>query len=380
MKSIIYTSILIGSLSCGQTSSVEESASINSSDVIVLTNGQLDNIGLKVGKIDSVEISQQIQVNGYVDVPPQGRASVTTFKAGYVKEVSLLIGNKVKKGQLLAILEDPDYVKLQQDYLDLNGRLSYLKSEYDRQKSLFKDKITAEKNLLKAESEYKSAEAQFMGLGAELKMLGLSLQQVIEGKISSSIRITSPIEGSVTKMNCTVGKYMPASAEMFEIVDPDHLHMELSVFEQDVMQVKVGQSVLADIPNIGMSSIAGEVFLVGQTLEDESRSVRVHAHFENENLNLLPGMYMEAQIITEIVKALALPQKAVITEGNNNFVFIRESENNEGAVFKRKSVKLGIANENWVQILNTDDLNDEDVVIIGAYSLSGYGGSSGHDH
>ncbi len=374
MKSIIYTSILVGSLSCRQPSTVGETSSNSASDNIVLSEKQLNNIELKVGQIDSVEISQKIQVNGYVDVPPQGRASVTTFKAGYVKEVSLLIGNKVKKGQLLAVLEHPDYVKMQQNYLDLSGRLTFLKSEYDRQKSLFADKITAEKNLLRAESEYNSAEAQFKGLGEELRMLGLSSQQVIDGMISSSIRITSPIEGSVTKMNCAVGKYMPASTEIFEIVNPDHLHMELSVFEQDVMKIKVDQSVLADIPNIGLKAISGEIFLVGQALEEDTRSIRVHAHFENENLDLLPGMYMEAQIITETIRAIALPKQAVITEGEDNYVFIRESGSATKTIFKRKAIKVGIADENWVQILNAGELSDQNVVIQGAYSLSGYQG------
>ncbi len=377
---IIYITIIAACMSCTPKADMTEASSNVETGNITLSEKQIATIGLHLGKIDSTTITQKIQVNGYVDVPPQGRASVTTFKAGYVKKVSLLIGDKVKKGQQLAVLEHPDYVKIQQDYLDLSGQLSYLKAEYDRQKTLFEDKITAEKNLLKAEAQFKSSDAQFKGLEQELRMLGLSPEQILQGIISRVIEITSPIEGSVTQMNCVVGKYMPASAEMFEIVDPDHLHMELSVYEQDVMKVKVGQRIIADIPNIGMTSIEGHVFLVGQALEDDSRSVRVHAHFEDESIDVLPGMYLEAHITTHAVRVLSLPIGAVITEGENNFIFVKDKETGSESSFIKTSVKIGARDEAHVEILGPGDLMNAQIVVEGASNLSSYNVSSGQNN
>ena len=367
---IIIILSLAAIFSCQKSEKDKDRNVIESNALVKLTEEQAETISLKFGSIDSVTIEQKVRTNGYVDVPPQGRASVTTFKAGYAREVLLLVGNKVRKGQKLASLEDPSYIKMQQDFLDLSGQLKYLRSEYERQQELFADKITAEKNLLRAESELRSAEAQWKGLGEELKMMGISTQAVSDGRIVSTIAIKAPIEGYITQVNCTVGKYIQASEEMFEIVNPEHLHMELNVFEQDVMKVKIGQAVVADIPSVGLKAVNGEVFLIGQTLDDHSRTVKIHAHFETDVNKVLPGMYLEAQIITSVFKVTALPQQAITREGDDYYAFIQASPGQ----FKKVRITIGRGNESWVEVLNSGDLVNHKVVLEGTEYLSLSGG------
>ncbi|MDH3711960.1 MAG: efflux RND transporter periplasmic adaptor subunit, partial [Cyclobacteriaceae bacterium] len=142
MKTIISISIAIV-LSVWMTSCQEKPSEVmeaqmerdtEAGTVIELTKAQIAAADIALGKMEKKTLSQQVQVNGYFDVPPQNKAQVSAYKAGYVKKTTLLVGDKVKKRQVLVVLENPEFVKAQQNFMEVKGQLDYLKAEYERKK------------------------------------------------------------------------------------------------------------------------------------------------------------------------------------------------------------------------------------------------------
>ena len=261
---------------------------------------QFEGSDMELGKMQENTFPVTVDATGMIDVPPENKAIISSFADGYVKETPLLIGDQVKKGQFLVSLENPDYVQMQQDYLDAMEQMKYLKSEYDRQKALIEENITSEKNYLKAESEYKRNLSKYQSMRKKLQMLNLNPKAVENGTISSVIRIYAPIAGSITEMNINKGMYVSAADELMRIIDTDHLHLELNVFEKDVMKLKKGQEIRFSIPEASTDTIEGEVHLVGTSISEEKRTVKVHGHFKDEDKNCT-GLQRESAFSTEFI-------------------------------------------------------------------------------
>jgi len=250
ISKIIVLLLSIIAISCN-TSKTEE-ATVNpikeDNNLVEITSSQFENSKMELGKTSKQFFTESIKTNGYIDVPPANRAKVSAIIGGYVKKSPLLVGDKVKKGQLLLTIENPDFIEIQQNYLEITEKLTYLKSEYNRQKTLFEEKITSQKNYLKAESDYKSALALSNGLSHKLKMININPLNVKAGKITSIVPIYAPISGSVTAVYTNVGEFMNASDVLLEIINNEHKHIELIVFEKEILKIREKQPILFKIP------------------------------------------------------------------------------------------------------------------------------------
>ncbi len=204
--------------------------------LVEITQEQFNAMKMVISTLQESDFDHTIKASGKVNVPPRSRAKVTSFLGGYVKATSLLVGDRVTKGQALLTLESPEYIDLQQSYLEISGQIKYLKSEYDRQKTLFDEKISSQKKYLEAESEYKRAKATFESLRQRLNMLHINPAQVEQGKFSSFITVYSPISGFITEINANVGMAVSPSDVIMEIVETQTMHLELAVFEKDVLK------------------------------------------------------------------------------------------------------------------------------------------------
>jgi cobalt-zinc-cadmium efflux system membrane fusion protein len=372
MKSIFIILISILFISCGNIESTETIVPENNKqdDEITLTKQQFEGEQMALGTISEQTFYETVMVNGMIDVPPHNKARVTTFMGGYITKTPLLIGNQVKKGQLLVTLESTEYVALQQQFLEVAEQLNYLKSEYNRQKTLYDEQITSEKNYLKAESTYKSNLAHYNGLKKNLEMLNINPNSVLKGNITSTINIYAPIQGFITKVNVSNGTYVNASDMIMEIVDVEHIHLELSVFEKDVMKIKKGQHITFKIPESSNKVYTAEVHLVGTTIEEVSRQVKVHGHIDNEEENFIVGMYVDAEIHINEIKSVGLPKEAIMTAGENKYVLVLKEETNGTFHFNKTAVKLGEETEDFVEILNSEQLETKQLIIKGIHMLT----------
>lgn len=381
MKNIYILLFLLVLVACGNSEKKVEviTETETHNDEITITKAQFEGEKMVFGTLAEYDFNEIVKVNGMIDVPPHNKSSITTFIGGYITKTPLLIGDKVKKGQLLVTLENTEFVEIQQNYLEVSEQLNYLKSEFTRQKTLFDEKITSEKNYLKAQSTYKSNLAHYNGLRKKLQMLNINPNSVEQGRISSTINLYAPMNGHITKVNVSNGTYISPSDVIMEIVDIDHIHLELSVFEKDIMKIKKDQKILFKIPEASDKTFEAEVHLVGTTVDEQSRRVKVHGHVDNEKENFIVGMFVQADIIIANTKSIGLPKEAVIEVGDEFYALILGEQHGDEFHLEKIKLVIGKQTESGVEILNTEALKDKKILLKGTSMLLN-DGESGHSH
>jgi cobalt-zinc-cadmium efflux system membrane fusion protein len=362
-------------LSCGdkEKQAIKSGASeANTDNRIQVTQEQFDQNNMSLGQIKESEFPIMVTTSGMIDVPPENRAVVSATMGGYIKTTPLLIGDKVRKGQLLVTIENPEFVALQQEYMEVNGQLSYLKAEYERQQTMVAENISSQKSFLKAESDYKTGVAKYNGLKKQLGMLNISVEQVEKGIISSVASIYAPIAGSITSVNVSKGTFVSPATSIMEIINNDHIHLELSVFEKDIMKIKKGQLVEFRIPEASSDIYKAEVHLVGTSIDD-NRTIKVHAHLEDETLtNFLTGMFVEASIITDSSTQMSLPTDAIGVIDDQSYVLLLDETKEGNYYFAQVPVKTQGSYQNMTALEKKTTFKQEAQFLTkGAFSLIG---------
>jgi cobalt-zinc-cadmium efflux system membrane fusion protein len=375
----IYTIVIIALtfLNCSKSTGKddgskvqEEKENVSNSDVISISEEQYKNEALRVTSLVAHSFGTRINATGVIDVPPNGRAVISAQIGGYVKNSPLLIGDQVKKGQLLLTVENIEFLELQQQYLEAKEQLTFLKSDYERQKELFEEKIASEKSFLKAESDYRMTLAIYKGLRKKLELLKIDPMQVESGILTSVSKIFAPISGNVTAINITTGSFVSSSDQIMEIVNTEHLHLELKIFEKDVLHIKIGQTVLFNLPESGSKQFKGNVHLIGKSI-GKDRTVMVHAHIdEPHDEGFIPGMFVQASILTNEVTGMGISDKAVIEDNGLTYVMLMKSEENDTYLFEKIQVETGELSGDIILIKNHEDLDPKGKYLIGgAYLL-----------
>ena len=342
-----------------------QSKTVHSSEV-VLTEEQFKTTALLLGRVEQRNISGTIRANGMLDVPPQNLVTISAPLGGFVKTTELLQGMKVKKGQVIVTLEHPDYIQLQQDYLESKSQLDFLQLEYQRQEELAKENVNAAKSLQQSRSNYFGTKARVLGLLAKLKFINIDPAELEKGVISSSINLYAPISGYVTQVNVNIGMHVNAVDVMFRIMDNNHLHAEAQVFEKDIPKLKIGQHVRLTLSNDSRERTA-KVYLIGKEITPE-RTVRVHCHLDQEDPSLIPGLYFSALIETDNQMVNALPENAVVNFEGKDFIFILKNEALHQ--YQMTEIKKGSAESGFVEIsLPASFPVQTHVVVKGAYEL-----------
>lgn len=302
---------------------------------VELTKEQFEAIDVEFGAIEQKNLSTTIKASGHLEVPPQNKAQVSTYVGAVVKSIAVLEGSKVQKGQTLAILEHPDFIKLQQDYIDAKNSLSFLEKEYQRQKELAANDAGTGKIYQRAESEYNAAKSRMSALAGQLRVFNINMNQLNRGKITSSIVLTAPITGYVGEIKANTGGYAEPNATLFEIVDNSQIHCDLVVYEKDIFKVKVGQKINFTLSNVsdndgqfGGKTFEGEIFGINKSFEGGSKAINVHAKIKNDDHALIPGMYVNALIAIGEKESTVVPSSAVFTTNGKEFVFIRNKMTN----------------------------------------------------
>ncbi len=318
--SILAACVLLAACSQkGQEQASREEPHDNGEDTVEFTQEQYATAGIGLGLIESKEISGTIRVNGKLDVPPQQKVSISVPMGGFLKSTPLLQGTRVKKGQVIAIIENLDFVQLQQDYLDAEGQLEFAEIDYRRQQELAKQNVAAQKTLQQAKTSYTSWNSKVAGLREKLKVLGVAIDDLKQGKLTAQVHLNAPIDGYVTEVHVNIGKFVNQSDVLFEIVDTEHLHAELIVFEKDVPKLKIGQKVRFTLANENKERLA-TVYLLGRKIAPD-RTIQIHCHIDEEDTNLLPGMYLKAVVETDGNRVPALPDQAIIDYQGRKYIF-----------------------------------------------------------
>jgi cobalt-zinc-cadmium efflux system membrane fusion protein len=357
----------------GQQKQIEkEELEERDTTIVSITKSQFNELGMKLGTAGVSAVSEAITAAGYIEVPKEGIAKVGSYLGGYLHSTPLLPGDYVKKGQFLISLENLEYVQLQQDYLQAADQVNYLRTVYERKKTLAEEQITSQSSKQQAESEYMSAMANYEGLRKMLQLININPDKLQPGNIVSSINLYSPIDGYITEVNAVKGKFADPADVIFEIMNTDHLHLELKVYEKDILKVRKGQKITFRVPEANEQSFTGKVFLVGKTIDETDRTVTVHCHIDEGILMpVIVGMYIEAEIFHATKERFCLPTAAFVREDGEYFVFLVKTVSDQAYVFEKTKVEIGIVNEDCVEIVGKSQqmLDDKQVLIEGAYDL-----------
>lgn len=320
--------------------------------------------GVKLGSISKRALGQGLKVNGVLDVPPDQLASVSAPLGGFVDRTKLLQGSRVRKGEVLATIRNPDFAQLQQDYLETASQLRYAKADYERQAELYRQEVAPQKNFQRARAEYQGLQAKSAALAARLRASGLP----VGGRIVTTAALRAPVSGFVKTVNVNMGQSVTPTDVLFEIVDPEHLHVELTVFEKDVPQLQKGQLVRFSLSNdTAGTDRTARIYLISRAISDE-RTVRVHAHLDKEDHHLLPGTFVRAVIETNRATVPAVPDQAIVRFGGGSYVFVPSEP---AGRFRMVPVQLGMSEDGYTQIKLPDGTAPDSLrlVVDGAYSL-----------
>jgi cobalt-zinc-cadmium efflux system membrane fusion protein len=376
-KEIVFGIIISSLISCGQNavSDVTDSNDSIDSEVVSLTKEQVSKMTISLGDATEQLMSSTIKVQGEIDLPPQNMISINFPMGGFLKHTKLIPGMHVSKGEVIATVNDQSIIQLQQDFLMAVAKLDLLKLEQGRQQDLKTANAGVSRNFQQIESDVKVQTITVNALKEKLKLIGLNPVVLNENNLSGEVFIKSPINGYVSKVNVNTGKYMQPTETLFELIDPDDIHVALTIFEKDLPAVTKGTSVMVYQPQAPANQYQAEVILVNKGI-DEDRTATAHCHFKNFPSNLLPGMLVEGELVVRNKKATVLPDDAVVRFGNGQFIFVLISPN----TYQMKPVLTGISAAGKTEVVSgLENIKPGTIVQHNAYTLLGILKNSGEE-
>lgn len=340
-------------------------------NIIIISKKQFASENLSFGEMVESPFPMVIRATGSIDVPPNNRAIISAHIGGYLKNSPLLVGDQVKKGQLLFSIENIEFLEIQQEYLETYEQLEYLKAEYERHTDMYEEKISSKKAFLKAKNDYKKTLIKYQSAKEKLEFLNINPELVESGELSSISRMYAPIGGSITELKGSTGSYLSPADEIMEIVNTDHIHLELRIFEKDALSVKKGQTVYFSLPESSTKKHIGKVHLIGKSI-GKDRTITIHVHIEDEASDrFFPGMFVQAEILLDDKTNMALPENGVIEINDKNFALLLQSEDKDQYELVKKELIIGESYDNQVLIKNYSSLDPFGKYLLGSYNLIG---------
>ncbi len=375
-KSLICLGIVVSLFSCkrGNELAVETMITeILPDDIVELREDQIRLAEVELGAVERRSLGNLLKVNGIISVAPRNQATVCMPLGGFIKNTNLLPGNNVKKGQILAVIENLDFVDIQQNYLEAKNRLAFAEADFNRHSELYKSDVYSEQNLQQVTVEFKNLKALVRSLEQKLLLIGINPDNLREDNISSTVNLISPITGFLKSVNVNIGKYVSPTDVLFEVVNSDKLFLELTLFEKDADKVAAGQKIRFYINN-ETEEHGAVITQTGKSVSDD-KTYRVYASVISSCKNLLPGMYVNALIEESKDDVTVLPSAAVVSFDDKDYIFIYEREKEEAGFpfteYKMIEVKKGVSSSGYTGITVPDgiDINSAKVVVKGAYNL-----------
>lgn len=329
-------------------------------DFVKVSSEQLALAGIETGKPELRRISSYITCSGMADVPPESRADISAPLGGIVRKAPHYEGAHVKKGAVLLALAHPNYIQLQQDFLDAESQLDFLQSDKNRQLQLKEGEAASSKRVQEVSSNYSTMKARYDGFYNQLLIAGINPDEVLDKGIQSLVYLRAPFSGIISAEMVSLGKQVGPEDVLYQMYDPTHMHLELQVYPRDLERLEIGQTLRYRLQG-GVEWRSGHIVLLGGGVNPEMRTVRVHAHPDEVDGRLRPGAFLQVEIEVEHEEVLALPEKAFEEEEGVHYIFtVRDGG------FQRTPIKVGRRSHGYVEILQSID---EEVVTKGAYYL-----------
>jgi cobalt-zinc-cadmium efflux system membrane fusion protein len=342
-------------------------------DIVEMREDQIKLANIELGAVEMRSMGAILKVNGIISVAPQNNATVCMPMGGFIKNTTLLPGYAVNKGQTLALIENQDFVDIQQNYLEAKNKLIFAEAEYKRHTDLYKNDVYSEQNLQQVTVEYRNVKAMVKSLEQKLMLIGINPDYLNEDNISSTVNLVSPIKGFLKTINVNIGRFVLPSDVLFEIVNNDRLFLELTLFEKDADKVAAGQKIKF-YSNNETEEHEAVITQTGKSVS-EDKTFRVYATVTTSCKNILPGMYVNAYIQESDNKVTALPSEAIVSFDDKDYIFVFEKEKEEAgkpfSEYRMIEVKKGVSVSGYSEIKLPEgfNMNGARIVTKGAYNL-----------
>ena len=339
---------------------------------VSLTQAQYNVAAIRLGQPTLRPLSTTLKANGTIDVPASNLVSVSVPFGGYIRTIDLEPGMRVRKGQPLARLENPEFIQLQQDYLDTKAKLDFADLEFARQQELSRDNVNALKVFQQVRANRQSLEAQLAGMTQRLAMLHINVHNLSPNQLTRLVTIPSPVSGFVTNVPVNNGRFLNPSDILVEITNVEHLHVRLSIFEKDISRIHNGQLVRFGMGGDPSFFHRGEIFLIGKSIAAD-RTISVLAHPDGYAADFIPGGYVSALVDVKTQPLQTLPESAVVRYGGKSLVYVLEKKQGNPILyqFRQVALKTGVRENGYVAVTLPADVNPAvtPIVVNGAYSL-----------
>lgn len=295
MKKIYLISTLgLFLLSCNdpQPANQQEAASVPATE----TAAQADSTQQTDAISAATNVAKSASYNGVITVPPQRQATVTLTMGGSIHSTSLLPGNHVSQGEVIATLENPEFIQLQQTYLESAAQTEYLEKEYNRQKMLSEQEAASQKRFQQSKADYLSMKSRMEAAAAQLKLLDVDVRRLQEQGIQPYLEVKAPLSGYITNMHINLGTYLNAGEPVCDVINKGETLLELTAYEKDLNTLQVGSPVEFQVNGMGTKTFEATVITIGQEVDDVNRSLQVYARVKEQNSRFRPGMYVSARI------------------------------------------------------------------------------------
>lgn len=346
-----------------------------------LSEEQMKAVGIQIGKIEQKNLNAVVKASGQLAVPPQNKADVNVLMGGVVRKINVLEGQSVSKGQVLVVIENPDFVKMQQEYLTTKNTFAFTQDELKRQKELMEANAGTGKNLQKVQADYNAEKSRILGLEKQLQQLGISPAAAAAGNIATQVAVPAPISGTVGHIAVNTGTYAETAKPLMEIIDNSQIHCDLVVYEKDLFKVKTGQKVNFTLTNQNNRQIQGEIYGVNKSFEDDSKGIIVHAVIRDAaRFSLIPGMYVTALIDIGNQLTPAVPVDAIVRSEGRDYIYAVENKEGSHFTFRKVEVATGVAELGYIQVTVLEELAaGAQIITRGAFYLLSKEKATGHD-
>lgn len=316
---------------------------------------------LQLGQIELRAMSNHLDCSGQIDVPPSDKASLFAPISGMINDLKVIPGTKVRKGELLATLEDLEIIRIQQAFLTSESNFKLVEQEYNRKKDLFDRDVISASEFQLSQSRYEIALADKQSTRAQITLLGLSPGAIERNGVVPKINLRSPISGYIGEVKINTSMYLAANTEILTIINPEHKHLEMEIFSKDIGRIKKGQEVHFKVPG-SPKEYHAEVILLGQMVDKDNRSISVHGHLQQEYPELVVGTRIAATIFSNSDSVYVLPESALINSSGKRYALIKSDSE-----YTATEVRTGREADGYVEILNSEDFIGEQVIIENAY-------------
>lgn len=352
---------------------------------LFLSKDQAETIGLEFGDLSSTKVNDFVKATGTLGLPPNALSSVSAKTNGIIKGTKKFVeGNYIKEGTIIAYLENPDFIVTQQDYLEAKAQLNLKRLEVERQKTLVESNAGVTKNLQNAQAEVAVLEAKTQGLAKQLSFLGISTSNLSPSNIRQQIAIVAPMSGYISKISFHNGMYAQSSISLMDIISSEHLHLELDVFEKDIANIKIGQKISYTVPALGTTIYYGSVDVIGKQFNSSSKTVRVHGHLDGVKPQFLKDLFINAKIFLTDSETTALPEDAIIKDGESSYIYVARSQKDAKAIeFEKINIIPGSTENGYTAVKLIDDIPEGmQIVTKGAYYVyaQSKAGELEHEH